>query len=396
MMGARALIDDASGPGPAMRRRLAGFVRTLRDSGFAIGQAEAQDAARLVISPLAERPERLRSGMKALFASRHADLGRFDELFDAFWRGRGARQAAKVTAQGLASRSPRKFEAGPGAGQEIGDLRQSTDAPDGAAADGKGKQGGASTHEGLTTKDLARLSGDRERGEAAEIAERFARALRARLTRRERARPRGLKLDLRATIRRSVARGGEPFDLKFKRRKPKPLRLVALLDASGSMESYVSFFTRFLHALSLAFRESEAFLFHTRLAHVSSALRERNPQRALDRLALMAQGVGGGTKIGECLSAFNRAHAKRVLHSRSCVMILSDGYDTGAPELLASAMRDLRRRCKRIVWLNPLTGRDGFAPSARGMQAALPYIDLFAPAHNLKSLAALEPYLARI
>jgi uncharacterized protein with von Willebrand factor type A (vWA) domain len=220
--------------------------------------------------------------------------------------------------------------------------------------------------------------------------------MRTRLTRRERARRRGRRLDLRATIRLSVAHGGEPLDLKFRRRKIKPLRLVALLDASGSMESYVSFFTRFLHAVTQVFRESEAFIFHTRLAHVSSALKERNPARALDRLALMAAGVGGGTKIGECLAAFNRIHARRVIHSRTCVMILSDGYDTGSPELLSSAMCELRRRCKRIVWLNPLTGRDGFEPSARGMQAALPYLDLFAPAHSLESLAALEPYLARI
>ena len=131
-------------------------------------------------------------------------------------------------------------------------------------------------------------------------------------------------------------------------------------------------------------------------AHVSSALRERDPAKALDRLALMAAGVGGVTKIGECLAAFNRMHAKRVIHSRTCVMILSDGYDTGSPELVSSAMRDLRRRCKRIVWLNPLTGRNGFEPNARGMHAALPYLDLFVPAHGLESLAALEPYLARI
>jgi uncharacterized protein len=220
--------------------------------------------------------------------------------------------------------------------------------------------------------------------------------MRTRLTHRERARRRGRRLDLRATIRLSVAHGGEPLDLKFRRRQIKPLRLVALLDASGSMESYVAFFTRFLHAVTQVFRESEAFLFHTRLAHVSSALRERDPARALDRLALMAAGVGGGTKIGECLAVFNRIHSRRVIHSRTCVMILSDGYDTGPPELLASAMRDLRRRCRRIVWLNPLTGRNGFEPSARGMQAALPYLDLFAPAHSLESLAALEPYLARI
>ena len=125
------------------------------------------------------------------------------------------------------------------------------------------------------------FEGERERAEAAEIAERFARAMRARLTRRERARRRGRRLDLRATIRLSVAHGGEPLDLKFRRRKIKPLRLVALLDASGSMEPYVAFFTRFLHAVTQVFRESEAFLFHTRLAHVSSALqRARSCARA--------------------------------------------------------------------------------------------------------------------
>ena len=132
------------------------------------------------------------------------------------------------------------------------------------AAEGGGRRGGASAHEAMSTKDIAAFEGERERAEAAEIAERFARAMRARLTRRERARRRGRRLDLSATIRLSVAHGGEPLDLKFCRRKFKPLRLVALLDASGSMEPYVAFFTRFLHAVSQAFRESEAFLFHTR------------------------------------------------------------------------------------------------------------------------------------
>ena len=110
----------------------------------------------------------------------------------------------------------------------------------------------------------------------------------------------------------------------------------------------------------------------------------------------MAAGVGGGTKIGDCLAEFNRIHAKRALRSRSCVMIFSDGYDTGEPQRLAAAMRELRRRCRRIVWLDPLTGRENFAPVARGLEAALPFVDLFAPAHDLKSLAALEPYLARL
>jgi uncharacterized protein len=386
------------GPGPMMRARLVGFAHTLRSAGLAIGHAEVQDAARLLTTPLAERPELLRAALKSLFCSRHSDLDRFDELFQAFWRGSGVKRATRVTAHGLAARSPRKFEAGPGAGDRRSAFPEMANpaSRDGAAAEGRSRQGGASVHEGASAKDLRDLDNDKARAEAAALAERLARRMRARLTRRKRARARGRRLDLRSTIRHSVAHGGEPIDLKFRQRKAKPLRLVVLLDASGSMEPYTAFFIRFLHAVSLTFRESEAFLFHTRIAHVSSALRERDPVRALDRLALMAQGVGGGTRIGECLAVFNRWHARRVIHSRTCVVILSDGFDTGPPEALAAAMRALRRRCKRIVWLNPLLARDGYQPSARGMQAALPFLDLFAPAHNLDSLAALEPYLARI
>ncbi len=383
--------------GAGMRRRLAGFARTLRGAGFSVGRSETGDAARVIASPLADRPERLRAALKALLASNRSEYERFDELFDAFWRGRGVKRAhATVTTLGAANRS-RRFEPGPGGtGADGLQERAQAHTPGGPAAEGRGRERGASAQESLGRKDFALLAAGPESEEALAIAERLARATRARVTRRERARRKGRRIDLRATLRRSVARGGEPIDLKFRKRKRKPLRIVALLDASGSMELYVPVFTRFLHALSQAFAKAEAYLFHTRLAHVSSALRERNPQRALDRLSLMAQGVGGGTRIGDCLADFNRAHAKQVIHSRTCVMIFSDGYDTGEPEKLAAEMRALKRRCRRVVWLNPLTGREGFAPVARGMRAALPFVDLFAPAHDLESLTVLERYLARL
>jgi uncharacterized protein len=381
--------------GQGMRWRLAGFTRTLRGAGFSVGPSETGDAARVIASPLADRPDGLRAALKALFASNRSEYERFDELFDAFWRGRGVRRAAAVTALGAANRG-RRFEVGPrGAADGLAERAQA-EAPGAPAAEGKGRERGASAQESLARKDFALLAAGSEREQALALAERLARAMRARVTRRERARRKGRRVDLRATLRRSVARGGQPIDLKFRRRKLKPLRIVALLDASGSMELYVPVFTRFVYALSQAFSEAEAYLFHTRLAHVSSALNERNHARALDRLSLMAQGVGGGTRIGDCLADFNRSHAKRVLRSRACVLIFSDGYDTGAPERLTAEMRALRRRCRRIVWLNPLTGREGFAPVARGMRAALPFVDLFAPAHDLESLAALERYLARL
>jgi uncharacterized protein with von Willebrand factor type A (vWA) domain len=259
-----------------------------------------------------------------------------------------------------------------------------------------GRMEGAARTERLAETDFRNIHDPDAVAEAHALAARLARRMRTRMSRRERARLKGRKLDLRRTIRRNVAHGGLPLELVWRRRKRKPLRLVVLLDASGSMSLYTAVFVRFIHGVLDHFREAEAFLFHTRLVHVSAAMREKDAGRALDRLSLLAQGVGGGTRIGESLATFNRWHARSVIHSRTCVMIISDGYDTGSPEAMGREMHRLGQRCKRVVWLNPMIGWEGYAPAARGMQAALPYVDLFAPAHNLKSLAALEPYLARL
>jgi uncharacterized protein with von Willebrand factor type A (vWA) domain len=273
--------------------------------------------------------------------------------------------------------------------------RLAGEGPDDAAG-GKGVREGASRTEQLATADLRHVVDPDEIAETHALARRLARSMRARLVRRAELRRSGRRLDLRRTIHRSIAHGGTPIDLAWRRRKVKPLRLVVLLDASGSMSLYTAFFVRFLHSVVDAFREAEAFVFHTSLAHVSPSLRDRDVERAVDRMSLMAQGIGGGTRIGESLATFNRWHAARVINSRTAVIVVSDGYDTGPPERLGEEMKRLRRRCRRIVWLNPLIGWQDYAPEAQGMKAALPYVDLFAPAHNLESLAALEPYLARI
>ncbi len=392
-------LRSAEDIGPAIRQRHAGFMRTLRDNGFKIGLAESADALTLLAAEGLDRAGKAKVALKTLLCGKRSDWDGFDDLFDAYWSGRRVKTRVAMSGQSALAnqRTLKSLASATGAtgdgmptdvsrGDEIDDL----------AAAPQGKREGASRHETLARTDFRKIADPDALAEAHRLAERLARRMRAHLTRRERAAKRGRHLDLRRTIHASLGSGGTPLRLIHRKPLQKPLRLVLLVDASGSMSLYTSVFLRFVHGVLDHFREAEAFLFHTRLIHVSDALREKDTARALDRLGLMAEGVGGGTRVGESLASFNRWHAARVLHSRTCVMIMSDGYDTSPPELLGQGMAQLRRRCRRIVWLNPLLGWDGYEPSARGMAAALPYIDLFAPAHTLESLAALEPYLLRL
>ena len=387
--------DNPDPIGAAAARQLADFARTLRDNGFRIGLGETRDALAILASSVATRTSSLKPALRSLFCATHSDWEKFDEIFEAFWRRRGMRRAQTLggTAESAASR--RRNAATSRATSGLPDhVKRFEDIGD--AAGGRGRREGASRAENIVAADLRHITDPDDIARANALAARLARSMRARLVRREQVRRRGRRLDLRRTIHRNVSHGGTPIDLAWRRRKIKPIRLVVLLDASGSMNLYTAFFVRFLHGVVDAFREAEAFVFHTRLAHVSASLRDRDVTRAVDRLGLMAQGIGGGTRIGDSLATFNRWHARRLINSRTAVMIVSDGYDTGEPERLGAEMRRLRQRCRRIIWLNPLIGWRDYSPQARGMQAALPYVDLFAPAHNLESLAALEPYLARI
>jgi uncharacterized protein with von Willebrand factor type A (vWA) domain len=386
-----------------MSRRLAGFVHSLRDNGFKVGLAETRDALAVLAGPTAARLSFLKPALRCLFCATHSDWERFDEIFDAYWHRHGMRQIRTRSGAMAEARSPLRrladapqSQPGPPEPVESKSEGEVENSANDRSANGQARREGASRSENLASADIRHIVDPEEIAQVHVLAARLARVMRARLVRREQVRRRGHRLDLRRTIHRNVSHGGTPVDLAWRRRKIKPLRLVVLLDASGSMNLYTAFFVRFLHGVVDAFHEAEAFVFHTRLAHVSPSLRDRDVTRAVERLSLMAQGIGGGTRIGDSLATFNRWHARRVINSRTAVMIVSDGYDTGEPERLANEMRRLRRRCRRIVWLNPLIGWRDYSPQARGMQAALPYIDLFAPAHNLESLAALESFLARI
>jgi uncharacterized protein len=393
-------LDEMDEVSRLVLAKLAAFLRTLRDNGFAVGLAEGQDAAALMAAGYAERPGLLRSALKHLFSARRSDWEKFDGLFDAFWLGKrvrsrsmaagSARAANNPSLKGMQDATERRAES-----DAATDQIPSTDEGD-SDRSGEGRMEGASRADNLAEVDFRKLADPEQVAQAHQAAADLARMMRTRLTRRDLARRRGYRLDLRRTIHRNISHGGVPISLVKRQHKEKPLRLVVLLDASGSMSMYTGVFLRFIHGVLDEFREAEAFLFHTRLAHVSDAMKERDAGRALDRLSVMAQGAGGGTKIGESLQTFNRWHAARVIHSRTCVMIVSDGYETGDAALLGREMAALARRCRRIVWLNPMAGWQGYAPEAAGIKAALPHVDLYAPANTLQSLTALEPYLARI
>jgi uncharacterized protein len=391
---------SSSDLGARVRLRFSAFVRSLRSNGFTVGLAESQDALRIFSTIESTNKAVLLSALRSLLASRQSDWEKFDAVFNAFWFGQNTKGTTRFedrrqTPSPSPSRGASDDDRRPSDAAERAEKRCSADLP-ASAHPGRDQQGGATAQEALSKKDFRHILDQEQLQRAYVLADRLAAKMRTRLTRRDRASRHGRRLDFRRVIHRSIARGGTPIELVFRRRKTKPLRIVMLLDTSGSMSAYTPLFVRFMHGMLGSFKYASTFLFHTRLIDVTGAMTEKDPQRAIDRFSLMTEGVGGGTKIGESLATFNTHYAARTIRSRTAVMIISDGFETGEPELLDKEMSALRRRCRRIVWLNPMAGWRDYEPEAGGMKAALPYVDLFAPAHNLESLEALEPYLARL
>jgi len=251
---------------------------------------------------------------------------------------------------------------------------------------------GASAQQRLQKVDLADVPVD-DLLALEQISMRLFRKMSLRLARRRKIKNLAERVDVRRTIRRSIPSGGDPIVLAFRGRKPRKHKLVIFLDVSGSMNSYSLFLVRFAYALQKYFKSVNTFLFSTNVVEITDLLRTRDLPDALRGLSQRAAGWAGGTKIGDSLRDFNRQHGKRSLSRNTVFIILSDGWDTGEPDLLAGELRNTRRRVRELIWLNPLLGLEEYAPVTRSMSAALPYVDVFAAAHNLESLLALERYL---
>ena len=389
-------VTKFAGRDPGPGARVAGFMAHLRAHGFALGVAETGTALAALGAVKASDPSEARAALRAVCAGRAEDVERFDALFDSFWMDAGrVRQKTVPSEKANKSddmRSSRK-DAGETEAEGAGTIHGSGGGE--AESDGVGRLV-ASDVKNLMKKDLRDLVDPEDIRKAEAVALRLGQALRDKRSRRRKAARRGRAVDFRRTIRKALATGGVPLRLARRTRPDRPVKIVALCDVSGSMLVYVRTFLAFLAGLMRADANSDAYLFHTRLVRIAEALREEDPMRALNRVTLMAEGIGGGSCIGGALQHFAATYARRFVDGRSVVIILSDGYDSDPPEHLAAALEALKRRGCRIVWLNPLKGWKGYEPIARGMAAALPYLDLFEAANTLEALASLDQKLGAI
>lgn len=311
----------------------------------------------------------------------------FPELFQEFW---GESQSRPRSAAG----EHKGHSKGNAPEREAGSAVFLDHPGNGAAGqDGQGKAFyGASAQQRLKKVDFSEVPCD-DLASLEELSLRLLRRMSLRRSRRLTISTLADRIDLRRSIRRSIMHGGEPIVLAYKGRKQRKNKLVIFLDISGSMNFYSLFLVRFAYALQARFQRVNTFLFSTDVVEISDLLRTRNLPEALRRLSQRAAGWSGGTRIGESLRQFNQLYGRKLLSRYTIFLILSDGWDTGEPELLAAQLRAARRRVQKLLWLNPLLGLKDYQPVTRGMAAALPYVDVFAPAHNLESLLALERYL---
>jgi len=366
------------------------FCRDLRERGLLATPSEAIDAvATLGLIDLDDREETFLS-LRSVLTSRVEDFPVFEEVFESFWSrlGRSPQPRKIVEREGLSTgarlSSPNHGHKGLAFFLEHWGAARARDSE-------PIKLPGASNTDSDAEKDFSLFRAD-ELEEVARVARRIARRLARVPSRRWEAARRGLRVDLRRTLRQSLKSGGEFIRLSFKRRKQKKTRLVVMCDVSGSMDLYSQVLLQFVYGLQNSFARVETFVFSTKLERTTRHLRDNSYRHALKRLGTNVRGWSGGTLIGLSLAAFNSDWPKLV-DKRAVVIILSDGWDTGDPDELGAALADLKRRSGRLIWLNPLLGSRDYQPLVRGMQAALPYIDVFAPLHNLASLRALEKHL---
>ncbi|WP_211356845.1 vWA domain-containing protein [Phaeodactylibacter luteus] len=365
------------------------FCRFLRQKGYTVGPREEADAlqALLAIAPF-HSPEAMQLCLRAALARTYAQLHTFDELYTQYWR-----ELDKAVDSKLKDGAPEPGQKQkPKRGAQEPSLMNIKNWLQGNTQQEEAEMAAYSAQEALSHKDFSVLA-EAEMEEMRQLIARIARALARRESRRRKASPKPLQLDLRRTLRTNMRRGGELLELRYYKPARHKKQIVLLCDVSKSMDLYSRFLIQFMYGLQSAYQHIETFVFSTQLYRATAALRQRDFGQALSELSGRVPGWSGGTRIGESFHAFSNEHANRLLNKQTVVIIMSDGWDTGDTALLGESMKRIHQRAGKVIWLNPLAGSQAYEPETQGMQAAMPYIDVFAPGHNAESLKALQRQL---
>jgi uncharacterized protein with von Willebrand factor type A (vWA) domain len=389
------------------------FSRLLRERGIQTSAVEALDALRALEHVPLERYEAVKMCFRLIFARRQADCELVDAAFDAYFRAdfqerrRLAATAERGEKQELPPRQNTQKPQNSGI-QTLMDWLQ----PKEQSHEEQAETPFYSPMEALSKKDFGVLS-EEEIHALKQTIEQMARRFVMKESRRTERTKKCQTLDMRHTVRQSLRFGGETLRLSYKRRKIEKLRLVLLCDVSKSMDVYslfvMQFLIAFVRAVERVVRRAggsvadepraqaslEIFCFSTSLHRLTHLVQSQNTAQTLKRLSERIPDWSGGTRIGACLDEFVHGFAPTLLTRKSIVLIMSDGWDTGEIDVLTSAMKELQRRSAAVIWLNPLAGSKDFEPTVQGMAAALPFVDVLAPAHNLESLNALCDMLRR-
>ena len=372
----------------ALVHNLLVFGRVLRAAGVHVHRERMVDAIQATEWIGLRSRTDLRATLSSLLVHRHEDLAVFNQAFDLFFRAHHSSELdLPLFSLGERARVVTRRDAG--APQRVDVESSASEAASTAFA-----VGAYSTVEVARTKDFADFTAA-ELDAARRLMMRMLWRPGIRRTRRWRRASRG-GIDMSRLLRTNLMRGGELIELPRRIRRHAFRPIVVLADVSGSMDRYSRMLLAFASGLTRSARHVESFVFATRLTRVSRYVAAPTGYRVVSRMVRDLHDWGGGTRIGGALRTFNTTWARRVMRHGPVVLIVSDGWDRGDPQLLSRELARLRRRCSRLIWLNPLLGSAGYEPLTRGMQAALEHIDDFMPAHNLRSLEDLAAHLQRI
>lgn len=389
---------------PKLTRNITHFARALRKAGLPIGPGATLNAINAVqAAGFTERADFYWT-LHACFVTRPEHRATFRQLFRLYWRDprylehmmsymipatrgvadeRRAKAAEKRAAEALLDGVERDLPEP----QDEGETQIEIDA-----------SRTISSQERLKSLDFEQMS-TAEMAEAKRMLARLKLPIKPLASRRRKCSPRGTKIDGRLTLKGAMRQGGDIEKLILKAPRTRWPNLVALCDISGSMSQYSRAVLHFLHAVAnqkgAGWAKVHAFTFGTRLTNITRHLATRDVDAALAAAGAEAQDWEGGTRIGACLTEFNRDWSRRVLSSGAIVLLITDGLDRDDPDDLARAMERLQLSARKVIWLNPLLRWDGFAPKARGIAEMLPRVDSFRAGHNIASLEALADALSR-